>query len=263
MSKIDIKKYFCRQVNNKRYFIELSYDGTNFHGWQTQPNGITVQECLDKALSIYFRQEIVSLGCGRTDAGVHASQFFAHFNVVDIAEEQVLRSITGLNSLLPYTIAIKRVVKVKDEAHARFDATGRAYQYHIHFSKDPFKINRSWLYKGDLDVEKMNDAAKVLLNYTDFSCFSKSNTQTFTNNCKLMHAGFEKIEDGLIFTIKADRFLRNMVRAIVGTMILVGKGDIEVAAVADIIEGKNRSKAGQSVPGCGLYLVKIEYPFLS
>lgn len=262
MSKIDIKKYFCRQVNNTRYFIELSYDGTSFHGWQTQPNGITVQACLDQALSIYFRQEIVSLGCGRTDAGVHASQFFAHFNVVDIVEEQVLKAMTGLNSLLPYTIAVKRVIKVKDEAHARFDATARAYQYHIHFSKDPFKINRSWLYKGDLDVEKMDEAAKVLLNYTDFSCFSKSNTQTFTNNCKLMYAGFEKMGNGLIFTIKADRFLRNMVRAIVGTMILVGKGDITLGDVAQIIEGKNRSKAGQSVPGCGLYLVAVEYPYV-
>lgn len=250
-------------MNNSRYFIELSYDGTTFHGWQTQPNDITVQECLDKALSIYFRQEIVSLGCGRTDAGVHASQFFAHFNVVDIDEEKVLRSMTGLNSLLPYTIAIKRVIKVKDDAHARFDATARAYQYHIHFAKDPFKIDRSWLYKGDLNVEKMNEAAQLLLSYTDFSCFSKSNTQTFTNNCKLMYAGFEQNEDGLIFTIKADRFLRNMVRAIVGTMILVGKGDIAVKDVAEIIEGKNRSKAGQSVPGCGLYLVGVEYPYVS
>lgn len=250
------------EVSSKRYFIELSYDGTSYHGWQTQPNGVTVQACLDKALSIYFRQEIISLGCGRTDAGVHATQFFAHFDVLDLMEEQVLRAITGINSLLPYTIAVKRIFAVEAEAHARFGATARAYQYHIHFDKDPFKIDRSWLYKGQLDVERMNEAAKVLMDFTDFSCFSKSNTQTFTNNCKIMVAKFEKQADGLVFTIQADRFLRNMVRAIVGTLVLVGKGDIEVADVAKIISSKNRSKAGQSVPACGLYLVRITYPFV-
>jgi tRNA pseudouridine38-40 synthase len=252
-----------RCVIKKRYFIELSYNGTDYHGWQIQPNGITVQECLDKALSVYFRQPIVSLGCGRTDAGVHASQFYAHFDLIDLPAEKVNKSITGINSLLPYTIAVKRIFAVADDAHARFDATARAYNYHLHFNKDPFKLDRSWLYKGNLDVERMNEAAALLLNYTDFSCFSKSNTQTFTNNCKITEAYFESVEDGLIFTIKADRFLRNMVRAIMGTMVLVGKGDIEIAEVAQIIESKNRSKAGQSVPGCGLYLVSVEYPFIS
>lgn len=248
-------------MNSKRYFIELSYDGTDFHGWQTQPNGITVQECLDKALSTYFRQEIVSLGCGRTDAGVHATQFFAHFNVLGLSVETVNNGVTGINSLLPYTIGVRTIFAVADHAHARFDAMERAYKYHIHFNKDPFRLNRSWLYKGDLAIDKMNEAAKILLNYRDFSCFSKSNTQTFTNNCKVTHAGFEKTENGLIFTITADRFLRNMVRAIVGTMILVGKGNIEIDEVVQIIEAKNRSKAGQSVPACGLYLVSVKYPF--
>jgi tRNA pseudouridine38-40 synthase len=251
----------CRVIS-KRYFIALSYDGTTYHGWQTQPNGITVQECLDKALSTYFRQEIASLGCGRTDAGVHATQFYAHFDVIDLEEELVINSLTGLNSLLPYSIAIKQVFAVSPEAHARFDATARAYQYQIHFAKDPFKINRSWLFKGDLNVEKMNLAAQILLKHIDFSCFSKSNTQTFTNNCKITKAVFEKIDDALIFTIEADRFLRNMVRAIVGTLILVGKGDIEVTAVEEIIASKNRSNAGQSVPACGLYLTKVEYPYV-
>lgn len=246
----------------KRYFIELSYDGTEFHGWQTQPNGITVQECLDKALSTFFRQEIVTLGCGRTDAGVHAKVFFAHFDIVNLPIETVLKAITGVNSLLPYTIAVKRILQVADDAHARFDATARAYEYHLHFKKDPFKINRSWLFKGNLNISKMNEAAKLLLNFTDFSSFSKSKTQTFTNNCKITEAYFREFEDGLIFTIKADRFLRNMVRAILGTMLLVGKGDIEISDVAEIIESKNRSKAGQSVPACGLYLVAVEYPFL-
>jgi tRNA pseudouridine38-40 synthase len=251
-----------RCVIKKRYFIELSYNGTDYHGWQIQPNGITVQECLDKALSVYFRQPIVSLGCGRTDAGVHASQFYAHFDLIDLPVEKVNRSITGINSLLPYTIAVKRIFAVGDDSHARFDATARAYNYHLHFNKDPFKLDRSWLYKGDLDLDAMNKAAAILLNYTDFSCFSKSNTQTFTNNCKITEAHFERTGDGLVFTIKADRFLRNMVRAIMGTLVLVGRGDIEIAEVAQIIESKNRSKAGQSVPGCGLYLVSVEYPYV-
>lgn len=249
-------------VINKRYFIELSYDGTPYHGWQTQPNGITVQACLDQALSTYFRQDITSLGCGRTDAGVHASQFFAHFDVQDLPLKTVINAIGGLNSLLPYTIAIKRIFEVAMDAHARFDATARAYQYHLHFEKDPFKIDRSWLFKGKLDVAKMNEAAQLLMDFTDFSCFSKSKTQTFTNNCKITAAGFEQGKDGLVFTIKADRFLRNMVRAIVGTLISVGKNDIDVDAVKEIIASKNRSKAGQSVPACGLYLTKVEYPYV-
>jgi tRNA pseudouridine38-40 synthase len=250
-------------LKKQRYFIELSYNGTNFHGWQTQPNGITVQECLDKALTIYFRQDIVTLGCGRTDAGVHATQFFAHFDVWILPAEEVVNALTGINSLLPYDIAVKRIFKVKDDAHARFDATSRAYNYHIHFAKDPFKLDRSWLYKGNLDVGKMNEAAQILLGFTDFSCFSKSKTQTFTNNCKITEAKFEEIDGALVFTIKADRFLRNMVRAVVGTMVLVGKGDLEIADVAQIIESKNRSKAGQSVPACGLYLVEVEYPYVN
>jgi tRNA pseudouridine38-40 synthase len=246
-------------LNTTRYFIEISYNGTAFHGWQLQPNGITVQECLDKALSIYFRQNITSLGCGRTDAGVHASQFF---DLIDANEKSVEKAITGINSLLPYTIAAKRIIKVAADAHARFAATARAYQYHLHFHKDPFKMDRSWFYKGDLDVDAMNRAASLMLNFTDFSCFSKSNTQTFTNNCKLMTAYFEKNDDSLVFTIKADRFLRNMVRAVVGTLVLVGKGELQPEDVIQIIESKNRSKAGQSVPACGLYLVSVEYPFL-
>lgn len=246
----------------KRYFIELSYDGTTYHGWQTQPNGITVQECLDKALSTYFRQEIISLGCGRTDAGVHATQFYAHFDVLDLTPDLVIKGLGGINSLLPYSISAKRIFVVADDAHARFDALSRAYKYYLHFEKDPFKIDRSWLYKGKLDMQLMNDAAKILMDYTDFSCFSKSNTQTFTNNCKLMELGFESIDGGMVFTIKADRFLRNMVRAIVGTLILVGKGDLKVEDMTTIINSKNRSKAGQSVPACGLYLVSVAYPYV-
>lgn len=250
-------------MSSKRYFIEISYNGTGFHGWQTQPNALTVQECLDKALSVYFRQEVITLGCGRTDAGVHATQFYAHFDLVGITDDAMMKAVTGVNSLLPYAIAVKRIFGVADDAHARFDATARAYQYHIHFEKDPFKLDRSWLYKGQLNVVEMNKAAAILLNFIDFSCFSKSNTQTFTNNCKITNAYVEVQKDGsLVFNITADRFLRNMVRAIVGTLVLAGKGEITEKEVAEIIESKNRSKAGQSVPACGLYLVRVEYTYV-
>jgi tRNA pseudouridine38-40 synthase len=249
-------------LNTSRYFIELAYNGTNYHGWQIQPNALTVQECLDKALSTFFRQPVSSLGCGRTDAGVHSTQFYAHFDLHLEAETDLSAKISGINSLLPYDIAVKRIFKVEDHAHARFDATSRAYNYHLHFHKDPFKLNRSWLYKGALNVKQMNKAALLLLNYTDFSCFSKSNTQTFTNNCKVSYAQFEKVEDGLVFTIKADRFLRNMVRAIVGTLIRVGKLEIDLDDFVAILESKNRSNAGQSVPACGLFLVQVIYPYI-
>jgi tRNA pseudouridine38-40 synthase len=255
----------------QRYFIELSYDGTTYHGWQIQPNAFTVQECLDKALSVYFRQPVSTLGCGRTDSGVHATQFYAHFDL-QIREEggvepirkkpDPFRAVTGINSLLPYQIAVKRIFEVDHDAHARFGATERAYHYHIHFQKNPFKLNRSWLYKGELDMEAMNEAALLLLEHTDFSCFSKSNTQTFTNNCKITEAFFQKNEEGLIFTIRADRFLRNMVRAIVGTLIRVGKKELDIHQFQQIMESKDRSNAGQSVPACGLYLVNVIYPFV-
>ncbi|MCD0488051.1 tRNA pseudouridine(38-40) synthase TruA [Pedobacter sp. MC2016-14] len=257
-------------MNTQRFFIEISYNGSNYHGWQIQPNSLTVQECLDKALSVYFRQPVVSLGCGRTDAGVHARQFFAHFDLHFSADSDAVvnegflgKSLAGINSLLPYDIAAKRIFKVHQDAHARFDATARAYQYHLHFHKDPFELNRSWLFKGELDVAAMNEAAQLLLKYTDFSCFSKSNTQTFTNNCKITEARFENSPQGLVFTIRADRFLRNMVRAIVGTLVMVGKKEITLNQLNEIIESKNRSNAGQSVPACGLYLVTVAYPFVN
>lgn len=252
-------------MNTQRYFIELSYNGTDYHGWQVQPNAVTVQECLDKALSTYFRQPIITLGCGRTDAGVHATQFYAHFDIVQDGELKPLnfgRSVTGINSLLPYQISVKRIFEVENTAHARFGATERAYHYHIHFHKDPFKLDRSWFYKGDLDVGAMNEAAEVLLKHTDFSCFSKSNTQTFTNNCKITEAHFQVKDESLLFTIRADRFLRNMVRAIVGTLVRIGKKEINLEQFKEIIESKNRSNAGQSVPACGLYLVSVVYPFV-
>lgn len=250
-------------VSSKRYFIEISYDGTDFHGWQVQPDAVSVQECLNKALSTWFRTEMDTVGCGRTDTGVHATQFYAHFDVPSTTGDLAERAMAGINALLPYTIAVKRIFSVADDAHARFDATSRSYRYFIHFHKDPFKVNRSWLYKGELDLEAMNEAAALLLRFTDFSCFSKAHTQTFTNNCKISTAGFERQADrSLVFHITADRFLRNMVRAIVGTLIEVGRGAIHAQDIEAIIHSKNRSNAGQSVPACGLYLTHIAYPYV-
>lgn len=255
--------YLCPVIANQRYFIQLSYDGTNYHGWQTQPNAVAVQEVLDKALSTILREPIETLGCGRTDTGVHAKEFFAHFDAVDSSSMMdngtFLRSI---NSVLPHDIAIKNIMPVHADAHARFDATLRSYQYHIHFNKDPFKHGYSWLLRDEPDLGLMNQAAATIMEHTDFSCFSKSNTQVKTNNCKISRAEWVNTDGSIVFHISADRFLRNMVRAIVGTLIMVGKKEIEPEAVRDIIESKNRSNAGTSVPACGLYLTEVQYSFL-
>ncbi|WP_407429356.1 tRNA pseudouridine(38-40) synthase TruA [Arcticibacter sp.] len=249
-----------------RYFAELAYDGTSFHGWQIQPNAYTVQEALDKALSTILRQKIETLGCGRTDTGVHANEFFAHFNAVSEPHHHDLLSrkfLNSLNSLLPYQVAVKRIIETGPQAHARFDATLRSYEYHIHRHKDPFKYNRSWLLQDKLDIEKMNQAAQYMMSYTDFSAFSKSNTQVFTNNCKITRALWIERDDHLVFHISADRFLRNMVRAIVGTLVLIGKGITPPESIHDIIKSKNRSNAGSSVPACGLYLTEVKYPYIT
>jgi tRNA pseudouridine38-40 synthase len=260
----------------QRYFIELAYDGTNYHGWQIQQNAVSVQELLNKALGTILRQPVETTGCGRTDTGVHAREFFAHFDVeVDHSslimdhgkkiggnEPSTMNQLRGLNSLLPPDIGIKNIIAVHAEAHARFDATQRSYQYHIHFHKDPFLHDHSWLVRDVPDIILMNQAAAIIMEYIDFSCFSKSNTQVKTNNCKITRAEWVKTEQGIVFHISADRFLRNMVRAIVGTLIMVGKQEIEPEAVRAIIESKNRSNAGTSVPACGLYLTQVRYPFL-
>jgi tRNA pseudouridine38-40 synthase len=248
-------------IETQRYFIELSYDGTKYHGWQTQPNAVAVQQVLDKALSTVFRQPIETLGCGRTDTGVHAKEFFAHFDCSAVGQEpsSMVRSI---NSVLPHDIAVKGVFAVAAAAHARFDATLRSYRYHIHFHKDPFKHGYSWLLRDEPDLDLMNQAAGIMMEYTDFSCFSKSNTQVFTNNCKISRAEWQRTDNGIVFHISADRFLRNMVRAIVGTLLMVGRKEIQPEAVKAIIESKNRSNAGASVPACGLYLTEVCYPFV-
>ncbi|OOQ57462.1 tRNA pseudouridine(38-40) synthase TruA [Mucilaginibacter pedocola] len=246
----------------QRYFIELAYDGTKYHGWQIQPNAVTVQELLNKALSTLLRQPIETTGCGRTDTGVHATEYFVHFDHSSMDHRPWTMDKKGLNALLPHDIAIKRIIPVEPEAHARFDATLRSYEYHIHFQKDPFRHGYSWLLRDTPDLELMNRAAAIIMEYSDFSCFSKSNTQVKTNNCKIVNAAWEPTEKGIVFKISADRFLRNMVRAIVGTLIMVGRGEIPPEAVRDIIESKNRSNAGTSVPACGLYLTEVKYLYL-
>jgi tRNA pseudouridine38-40 synthase len=244
-----------------RYFLELSFDGTAYHGWQIQPNALTIQEILNKALSTLLRQEIETTGCGRTDTGVHATQFYVHFVLNAPLPAPHSPLLASLNALLPYEIAVKRFIEVPSNAHARFDATSRTYEYHIHFEKDPFKHNLSWLLNHRPDINRMNKAAAILMQYKDFSCFSKSNTQVFTNNCVVSKAEWFEDNSALIFRISADRFLRNMVRAIVGTLIQIGSGELEPEGIRDIIESKDRSNAGASVPACGLYLTEVIYPY--
>ncbi len=244
----------------QRYFIELSYKGTQYHGWQIQPNAITVQEVLDKALHMVLREKVATLGCGRTDTGVHATQFYAH---VDSAAELPETFFRAINAVLPVDIAVKRILPVHGTAHARFDASSRSYEYHIHFHKNPFKDGSSWLQLQQPNMDLMNKAAAYLLQFTDFSCFSKSNTQVFTNNCKISTAVWKDTPDGMVFCITADRFLRNMVRAIVGTLLEIGFGKMKPNDIIGVINSKNRSEAGTSVPAHGLYLTEVVYPYIT
>lgn len=242
-----------------RYFIELAYDGTNYHGWQIQPNGSSVQETLMKALATFLRQEVEVVGAGRTDAGVHARRMMAHF---DIHRELDGAQVTDkLNRLLPPDISVYRVVPVKPDAHARFDATYRKYQYHVTTCKDPFSRQYAWRLFHPLDFEKINEAARTLFDYTDFTSFSKLHTDVKTNNCRIMHAEWTQVSDTeWVFTIQADRFLRNMVRAVVGTLVEVGRGKLSIDGFRRVIEQKDRCSAGSSVPGHALFLVDVGYP---
>ena len=242
----------------QRYFIYLSYDGAAYHGWQIQPNGLSVQECLMRALSTLLRREVDVVGAGRTDAGVHASLMVAHFDA-DAPLDSVLLT-DKLNRLLPPDIAIHRICPVRPEAHARFDATSRTYHYYVTTAKTPFlRPYRCRLFRTP-DFDRMNEAAAALSDYTDFTSFSKLHTDVKTNNCRIMYAAWTQVDDVTwVFTIRADRFLRNMVRAIVGTLIDVGRGRIGLEGFRKIIEGRSRSGAGDSVPACALFLENIEY----
>lgn len=241
-----------------RYFIVFSYFGKPYHGWQRQPNALSVQQVLEESLSIILRKTITVLGAGRTDTGVHAKYMVAHFDVDETVAE--LDLVHRLNSILPEDIAISEVYRVAKDAHARFDALERTYEYWITETKNPFYTDLAYYVKCPLNLELMNKAASILLDYTDFECFSKSNTDVKTYRCQLKKAIWTREKDKVIFTITADRFLRNMVRAIVGTLLEINDGKLTPEDIKIIVERKNRSNAGFSAPAKGLYLVLIKYP---
>ena len=253
-----------------RYFITLSYDGTAYHGWQIQPNAPSVEETVETALSTVLRRDVDIVGAGRTDTGVSASMMVAHFDFEAVADSSDWCSqlCYKLNKILPRDIAVHKVEPVGDEMHARFSAKSRTYHYFIHLQKDPFLRHYSWKVPyNELDFDRMNEAAKVIMEYTDFTSFSKTNTDTKTNDCKITRAEWKPVRtssltgetDQWVFEITANRFLRNMVRAIVGTLLEVGRGRLTVDDVRRIIEKKDRCSAGESVPGNALFLVDIEY----
>lgn len=243
----------------KRYFIYLGYNGKNYCGWQIQPNGPTIQQSLEEALATLLHRPVPVVGAGRTDAGVHARLMVAHFDWDEpITDLPFLAE--KLNRVLPKDIAVYRIVPVIPEAHARFDATSRTYRYYITTDKNPFNYDFVYRIPGQLDFDAMNEACSVLFDYIDFTSFSKLHTDVKTNNCRIRHAGWEKEGDTWVFTIQADRFLRNMVRAIVGTLLEVGRGKLSVSGFRGVIEAKDRGKAGTSVPGHALFLTDVTYP---
>jgi tRNA pseudouridine38-40 synthase len=239
--------------------MELAYKGTNFHGWQIQPNAVSVQESLGKALSVITRKTIAVTGAGRTDTGVHAAYYVAHFESEKLNLDHPDFA-HKLNSFLNKDLVIFRITKVIPDAHARFDVISRTYQYHLNLRKEPFLQETSWYYFCQPDLAKMNEASLILFEYSDFTSFSKLHTEVKTNNCKIYCAEWTQVGSNIVFTVKADRFLRNMVRALVGTILEVGTGKINLAEFRKIIELKDRGAAGLSVPAHGLFLTDIEYP---
>ena len=236
----------------------MSYNGSSYHGWQIQPNAVTVQETIQDALSKLLNTNISITGAGRTDTGVHAFQMFAHFDVDETLDTENLTF--KLNSFLPKDIAIQSIFQVNADAHTRFHAIKRSYDYKISLKKNVFLFDYTHYVHQKLDVDKMNEAANILLEYTNFQCFSKSNTDVKTYNCKIEQAQWKQEGNLLIFTISADRFLRNMVRAIVGTLLNIGLSKIAVSDIHKILASKDRSEAGFSVPSKGLYLTEVLYP---
>ncbi len=242
-----------------RYFIELAYKGTNYHGWQLQPNAISVQQCINKAFSTILRNTIEVVGAGRTDAGVHAEQLFAHFDFEP--EFNPTEIIYKVNAVLPNDIVVYNLFKTTSEAHTRFDALSRSYEYRILLGRNPFLLETTWqLINKKLNIAKMNEAAQILVSFTNFKCFSRSNTDVKTYNCSILNTEWILNGSLLIFHITADRFLRNMVRAIVGTLIEVGIGKTTIEEFEQIIESKDRCNAGPSAPAQGLFLSNIKYP---
>lgn len=242
-----------------RYFIQLAYNGKNFHGWQIQPNATTVQQTLNDALSLLLSQRINIVGAGRTDTGVHASFFVAHFELeASVADTEKL--VYKLNKILPVSIRIDKIFEVDETMHARFSALSRTYHYLFSLKKEPFLNDFTTFMPYKLDVGKMNAASSILLNHSDFTSFSKLHTDVKTNNCEVHKAKWAENNDMLIFEVKADRFLRNMVRALVGTLVLTGRNKISVSQFEEIILKKDRGAAGASAKAGGLFLSQIEYP---
>ncbi|MDR1918413.1 MAG: tRNA pseudouridine(38-40) synthase TruA [Tannerellaceae bacterium] len=242
-----------------RYFIYLSYKGTNYCGWQVQPNGTTVQQTIEEALALWFRQAVPIVGAGRTDAGVHARLMVAHFDWGEKLDALPFL-VEKLNRILPQDIAIEQIVPVRPDAHARFDALSRTYHYYVASQKDPFNNIFAYRLRGTLDFDAMNEACRELYRYTDFTSFSKLHTDVKTNNCRITDARWTQEDELWKFTITADRFLRNMVRAIVGTLFEVGRGKLDTAGFKAIIEAKDRGQAGTSAPAHALFLADITYP---
>lgn len=246
----------------KRYFMHISYDGTNYHGWQRQKNGHSVQAEIESALrKILGLEKVITIGCGRTDTGVHARMFYLHFNAerpIENMEEIFFK----LNMMLPFDIGLYKIWEVHDKAHTRFDATERSYEYHIHQKRDPFVHRFSTFFRWPLDVDAMNEAASVLMDYKDFASFCKTKGGQKTTLCDVREAYWIKNNDKLVFHITADRFLRNMVRAIVGTLLEIGRGKMTQQEFIEAIEGKNRKLARESAKAQGLHLTNIKYPYI-
>ena len=242
-----------------RYFLEFSYNGGAFHGWQIQPNAYSVQEALEEALSTLLREPIALVGAGRTDTGVHARMMMAHFDA-DLETERAANLVYQLNRYLKVPILVHQLHQVRADAHARFDARSRTYQYHICPQKDPFKPGLFYHLSAPLDLDKMRAGAQLLETFEDFECFAKAHSDVSHFRCNIYKTLWEEHSNELVFTIQANRFLRNMVRAIVGTLLELGMGKIELEDLKTIVASKDRSKAGYSVPGEGLFLTHIEYP---
>ena len=240
-----------------RYFIDISYDGSNYHGWQIQPNADTVQHQINLAFSTILNEEINVLGAGRTDTGVHAKKMIAHFDTNQIIDFEKFKY--RINGFLKNDISLNDIYKVKEDAHARFSAISRTYEYRVSRTKNPFSVNSYFLLR-DLDFQSMKKACKFLHGSHDYTSFAKLHSENYTNNCEVYIANWKEDENLLIFTIKANRFLRNMVRAIVGTLIEIGEGKISFSDIETILMSKDRAKAGYSVPANGLSLIDIEYP---
>ena len=243
-----------------RYFIELAYDGTAYNGWQVQKNASSVQAEINSVLSTLTSENVQVTGAGRTDTGVHARQMFCHFDG-NFRSSDHDKNLYKLNSMLPEDIAVLGLAVMDDERHARFDAVKRRYEYRICLVKDPFEVHRSWYNHYDLDIASMNEACNTLIGEKDFAAFSKKGSDNKTDICHVVEAGWSKEGQVLTFSISADRFLRNMVRAIVGTLVDVGSGKVKAKDVLTIMESGERSSAGLSAPACGLYLSAVEYPY--